>query len=180
MISNTISIPDVDVEQLPLRIQRDLRSDHAGEAGAVMIYKGILKVTKDPEIINFAKNHLETENKHLSFFENWMPRKNRSKLTFLWKMSGFLTGVIAASGARYFTYLTIYIIESFVISHYQKQIHTGPSQLCEALRMLQQDEKHHRKEAEAFMCNAPNLLERLRGFALEKGSKGAVLMARLI
>ena len=34
-------------------------SDHAGEAGAVMIYRGILKLTKDPEIAEFAKNHLE-------------------------------------------------------------------------------------------------------------------------
>ena len=38
-----------------------LRSDHAGEVGAVYIYKGILKIAKDPELVNFSKRHLATE-----------------------------------------------------------------------------------------------------------------------
>lgn len=38
-------------------IERELRSDHAGETGAVYIYKGIIavaKLRKDPELIRFA------------------------------------------------------------------------------------------------------------------------------
>ena len=42
-----------------------LRSDHAGEVGAVYIYKGILKIAKDPELVNFSKRHLVTEESHL-------------------------------------------------------------------------------------------------------------------
>ena len=42
-----------------------LRSDHAGEVGAVYIYKGILKIAKDPELVNFSKRHLATEESHL-------------------------------------------------------------------------------------------------------------------
>ena len=32
---------------LPIAMQRDLRSDHAGETGAVFIYRGILSCTRD-------------------------------------------------------------------------------------------------------------------------------------
>lgn len=31
----------------PQALQRELRTDHAGEAGAVMIYRGVLAVTRD-------------------------------------------------------------------------------------------------------------------------------------
>ena len=40
---------------IPNFIIPDLRTDHAGETGAVFIYKGILLVSKDKEIIKFAK-----------------------------------------------------------------------------------------------------------------------------
>ena len=55
---------------IPNVIIPDLRTDHAGETGAVFIYKGILLVSKDKEIIEFAKNHLLTEKKHLPLTEN--------------------------------------------------------------------------------------------------------------
>ena len=36
---------------IPSIIIPDLRTDHAGETGAVSIYKGILLVSKDKEVI---------------------------------------------------------------------------------------------------------------------------------
>lgn len=180
MTYGNLQAPNVSVESLPPSSQRDLRSDHAGEAGAVMIYRGILKLTKDPEIAEFAKNHLETEEKHLLLFESWMPKTHQSKLIFLWKVSGFLTGAIAGLGSKYFTYLTIQTIETFVIAHYQRQITSGPPELSQMLRALQLDETKHRKEAEALLNKAPNLMERFWRYAVEQGSRGAVSMARLI
>ena len=41
------------------------RTNHAGETGAVFIYKAILMVSRDHEIIDFSKNHLKTESEHL-------------------------------------------------------------------------------------------------------------------
>ena len=42
---------------IPKFIIPDLRTNHAGETGAVYIYKGILTVTKDPEFISlFGKD----------------------------------------------------------------------------------------------------------------------------
>ena len=46
-----------------------LRSDHAGEVGAVYIYKGILTIAKDPELVEFSTRHLATEKEHLRKME---------------------------------------------------------------------------------------------------------------
>ena len=35
-----------------------LRSDHAGEVGADYIYRGILRIARDPDLVNFSKRHL--------------------------------------------------------------------------------------------------------------------------
>ena len=54
---------------------RELRSDHAGETGAVYIYKGIAAVAKwrnDEELIAFAKAHGATEAEHLALIEQWL------------------------------------------------------------------------------------------------------------
>ena len=61
-------VPNIDVTTLPKKLRKDLRSDHAGETGAVMIYKGILAVSRDPALRSFASTHLETEQKHLELF----------------------------------------------------------------------------------------------------------------
>ena len=64
---------DFSAQQLSL-----LRSDHAGEIGAVNIYKGILWCAKDPEIVAFAQCHLRTELKHLSLVETILTSQHRS------------------------------------------------------------------------------------------------------
>ena len=53
--------PMFDVNLLSKPLLEDLRSDHAGEAGAVMIYKGILAITKDQELKSFALAHLHKD-----------------------------------------------------------------------------------------------------------------------
>ena len=55
----------LDVSPLPSRLVADLRTDHAGEAGAVMIYRGILAVTRDAAVRGFAQGHLATKRRTL-------------------------------------------------------------------------------------------------------------------
>jgi ubiquinone biosynthesis monooxygenase Coq7 len=50
-------------------LERELRYDHAGETGAVFIYKGIAKVAKiinDSELSHLANEHGATESEHLA------------------------------------------------------------------------------------------------------------------
>ena len=57
-----------------------LRSDHAGEVGAVYIYKGILTIAKDPELVEFSTRHLATEKEHLRKIEEVLPVNKRCLL----------------------------------------------------------------------------------------------------
>ena len=56
------------------------RTNHAGETGAVFIYKGILSISKDSEIIDFSKKHLQTESEHLEILNKILPSREISKL----------------------------------------------------------------------------------------------------
>ncbi len=52
-------------DTLPNSVLADLRTDHAGETGAVFIYLGILQFTRNPALRVFAEHHLVTEQSHL-------------------------------------------------------------------------------------------------------------------
>ena len=74
---------------------RELRSDHAGETGAVYIYKGIRAVARwrqDAELLAFARQHGDTEAEHLHLMEDWLPAERRSRLLVPWRMAGWMTG----------------------------------------------------------------------------------------
>ena len=59
--------------QCPDWLIADLRSDHAGELGAVMIYTGILAVSRDQAVRTFAQEHLVTEREHLQLMRSLLP-----------------------------------------------------------------------------------------------------------
>ena len=163
---------------IPNVIIPDLRTDHAGETGAVFIYKGILLVSKDKEIIEFAENHLLTEKKHLELIEKILPDNEKSKLLFLWKFLGLLTGLVPALIGKKFIYATIYYVESFVEKHYDEQIlklrkRKSSLKLIQFLEVLKNDEISH-KEDSLKRFGKLSFLLRIWGKVVEIGSKTAV------
>ncbi len=108
--------------RFPRPLMRELRSDHAGETGAVMIYRGILAVTRDPALREFAHHHLETELRHLALVEEVVPAGWRSRLLPLWRLSGWLTGALPACFGARAVYATIEAVETFVDHHYAAQV----------------------------------------------------------
>lgn len=102
-------------------ILRELRSNHAGETGAVAIYKGILWLTLDPTVIRFAEKHLESERRHLAAIEDILPPTKRSSLLLLWSIAGFLVGMAPAMFGPPAIYVTIEAVEQFVVRHYDSQ-----------------------------------------------------------
>ncbi len=71
---------------------RELRSDHAGETGAVYIYQGIITIAqiyRNQELVTFAKHHLKTEVEHLQLVEEWLEPSSRSRLLGPWKLAGW-------------------------------------------------------------------------------------------
>ena len=73
------------------------RSNHAGETGAVYIYKGILMaVSNDPEIRKFPLEHLITETQHLNIIEQVLEKKNISKLIIFLEISWFFNWIYSS------------------------------------------------------------------------------------
>ena len=95
----------------PRWLERELRANHAGEAGAVAIYRGILVVTRDTALRTFATNHLETEARHLTVMEGLLPRARRSRLLPVWRAAGFVTGALPAHFGPRAVYITVEAVE---------------------------------------------------------------------
>ena len=141
-------------EELPDWVFADLRTDHAGEVGAVCIYQGVLQFARDPVLRAFAEHHLATEQKHLRLIAGWLPTTQYSRLLPLWRLAGFLTGALPALFGPRAVYATIEAVETFVDHHYEDQIRALASQpalsdLRQALLDCQADEVAHRDEAAA-------------------------------
>ncbi|MEM1404415.1 MAG: demethoxyubiquinone hydroxylase family protein [Pseudomonadota bacterium] len=170
---------------LSTRLRRDLRSDHAGETGAVYIYRAILKFTHDPEIIAFATEHLATEERHLSAFESWLPKHEKSRLIFLWRVAGWSLGAVSLLGGRAGVYRTIEAVERFVVIHYQEQLdylegNGDLSSITDLLQSFLDDEDSHRADAEHRVGGNPGVLSRVWSAIVGGGSSAAVKVCRVI
>jgi len=121
------SVPDPAVltaafPSLPPALRREMRSNHAGELGAVWIYRGVLAVARDPALRAFAEEHGRTEAAHLAFFENGLPSAGKTRLAPLWRLMGFGLGCLPALLSPRAVYQTIAAVESFVDRHYGDQL----------------------------------------------------------
>lgn len=173
----------------------DLRSDHAGETGAVRIYQGILAASRDPEVRAFAERHIATEREHLELVSAVFPKRLHSRLLPIWNVAGFLTGWFPALLGKRAVFATIEAVETFVDHHYQEQVDKIDAMLASAsstatardlhsLRDLitycQADEIHHRDEAAALAGADRSPLIRLWCWMVGAGSSSAVKLARAI
>jgi demethoxyubiquinone hydroxylase (CLK1/Coq7/Cat5 family) len=177
---------------LSLHLVRELRSDHAGETGAVQIYRGIEWVARwrrIAELQAFARRHGEAEAEHLRLVEDWLPQAQRSRLLLPWRVAGWLTGALPALAGQRAVYATIAAVETFVDQHYQQQIdhlrtHGGPDGLLPLLLRCQADEQHHRDEAAALASTPSGARQswalRLWCALVGSGSAAAVALARRV
>lgn len=170
---------------LPAAVVADLRTDQAGEAGAVRIYEGVLAITRDPALRAFALRHLATEKSHLQHIEAWLPRAHHSRLLPIWRAAGWMTGALPALLGPRAVYCTIEAVETFVDLHYAQQIeylasHTELASLRQTLMDCQGDELAHRIEAATARGAAPGPLLRAWAWLVGAGSHGAVAVCRHI
>lgn len=170
---------------LPLWLMRDLRSDHAGETGAVEIYRGVLSFARDPGLRTFATDHLATERTHLKKIEAILKPADRSRLLPLWRVSGYLTGAVPALIGTGAVYATIDAVETFVDRHYADQIKKLSRlgvhpELRELLQQCREDELHHRDEARASLARPQGYAARAWRWLVGAGSAVAVVFARRV
>lgn len=171
---------------LPPDVIADLRTDHAGEVGAVCIYAGVLWATPDAGVRAFAVRHLATEQAHLRDISEWLPANERTHLLPVWRLAGWLTGALPALAGPRATYITIEAVERFVDQHCAHQIaRLGCKPRLSALRQTlldcQRDEVHHRDEAAAARGPArPGAVTRAWCALVDAGSRAAVYVCRYV
>tara|TARA_Y100001970_G_scaffold288152_1_gene414691 strand:+ start:2932 stop:3483 length:552 start_codon:yes stop_codon:yes gene_type:complete len=172
-------------ESKPQWLVADLRSDHAGETGAIWIYKGILLTTSEEVLKKFATDHLTTEQSHLEKIESFLDKKDRSVLIPLWKILGFLTGALPALIGPRAVFATISAVENFVVAHYQAQIQRLRNEnihphISGVLQSCRDDEAQHEAEAASLISSQPSKLLRAWCRLVSVGSNAAVKLARMI
>jgi len=176
-------VPPFDALPLDGAAIADLRSDHAGECGAVMIYAGILAISQDPGVRTFARQHLRTEVRHRRFFDRWLPARHRSRLLPVWNAAGWGLGAFAALLGPRTVYRTIAAVETFVEKHYLRQIEPmrrshGLSALADRLQAFCDDEVHHREDAARRVAAPEGALARAWIRIVAAGSAAGVAAAR--
>ena len=173
-------------DKLPSWVFADLRTDHAGEVGAVCIYQGVLRFARDPALRSFAEHHLITEQKHLRLISAWLASSRHSRLLPIWRLAGFLTGALPALFGPRAVYATIEAVETFVDHHYDQQVRALESQpafneLRQTLLDCQADEVAHRDEAAASRGpDRSSVLLQAWCAMVGAGSKAAVALIRFI
>ena len=171
------SLPTIPYDMVP-----DLRSDHAGETGAVCIYRGILAVSRNHAVRAFAQEHLRTEQHHLALLTALLPAHQRSKLLPLWRLAGWLTGALPALFGSKAVFLTIDAVETYVDRHYGEQVdklrrRPADSELLTLLEACRLDEVAHRDDARGhFTTTRP--LGRLWARLVGRGSQAGVFLAK--
>jgi ubiquinone biosynthesis monooxygenase Coq7 len=174
---------DFDTMALPSSLIADLRSDHAGEVGAVMIYRGILAVARDPEVRDFAHRHLKGEQQHLAFFDGLLPNEYQSRSLPVWRLAGWAIGALPALAGPGAVYLTIDAVETFVDSHYADQVERMATDghlnaLRAVLESFRRDEAAHRDDAASRRLRRTGPLGRGWRMLVGLGSGAGVALAR--
>ena len=164
--------------QVPNFMIPALRSDHAGEAGAVEIYRGILALTQDESVREFARQHLATERRHLAQIEAILPVGQQTHLLVLCRWAGWLTGALPALFGTSAVHRTIDAVETFVDEHYHEQIeqlseYSEYVELREMLEGCRQDEIAHRDDARKHL-GQPSWIGGLWTWLVTQGSHAGV------
>ena len=163
-----------------------MRSNHAGETGAVWIYLGAKCIFWNKKIKLMSKEHYQTEKNHLIIMNHLLSNKNKSKLLILWRILGFSLGFISALlGYRFFC-VTIQSVESFVEQHYREQIEflykkSISFDLLKVLEMCCDEEVEHQNDAKMQKgLDKNSFFENMWSNLIGSGSNVAVNVSKLI
>lgn len=163
-----------------------MRSNHAGETGAVWIYRGSKLVFWNRRIYKMSSDHIETEIKHLIVINYLLKNKDKSKLLFLWRILGLILGFFSAIFGYKFFCNTVDAVETFVEKHYQEQIdyminNKISFKLAMILKKCCDEEVDHQLDARKRSPNKGNLFIKKIWFkVVGSGSDLAVNVSKII
>jgi ubiquinone biosynthesis monooxygenase Coq7 len=170
---------------VPMSMIGWMRSNHAGETGAVWIYIGSRCVFWNKDIKKMSREHYQTEKNHLIIMNHLLKNQNKSKLLLIWRVLGFSLGFFSAVFGYRFFCVTIQAVETFVEKHYQEQIeylytHSISYDLLKVLEICCEEEVEHQNDAELKKGKINNYIENFWSRIVGSGSSLAVSISKLI
>jgi 3-demethoxyubiquinol 3-hydroxylase len=131
-IAKILQVAEIESKSIPNWLLLELKTNHAGEFGAVQIYRGafygltlrkkLISADTYNDAFAFVQKHMNTEMEHLELMERILPETNRTALLPIWSVAGFLTGFLPAVFGKRALFHTVAAVETFVEEHYNQQI----------------------------------------------------------
>lgn len=139
---------------IKLEVERILRVDHAGECGAINIYRAQIAVSRYlwPHCVPALESMLAHEQAHCLIFDAEL-RSRRARQCYalpLWRIGGLLLGLSTALLGPRAIWACTAAVESTVYQHIQEQImflEQHDEAALQAVRAIEQDEKSHLEHA---------------------------------
>jgi len=138
------------------RIEEMLRVDHAGEYGAVQIYKGqravFDRVGAKARASALVAEMEAGEAEHLSAFDRLLQEREVRPTVFapLWRLAGFGLGAATALVGEKAAHACTAAVEEVIQDHYAEQAHelgTAEPELRAMIERFREDEMGHRQTA---------------------------------
>lgn len=137
-------------------VERILRVDHAGEYGAINIYKAQLFIARIfyRDIVLQLEEMLSHEKVHFSTFNKILVARSirRCYAIHLWAFGGFLLGLFTALIGRNAIWVCTNSIESTVLHHLEWQLDflsKNDSEVHQAVLSIKADEEAHQEFGQA-------------------------------
>jgi 3-demethoxyubiquinol 3-hydroxylase len=141
-----------------LTIARILKVNHAGEYGAIRIYRAQLWLARRiyPDVVEFLEETLGHEIEHCAMFLRAMPRRNARpcRIMALWGHGGQVLGFLTALLGRKGIWICTAAVEATVHRHLEEQLNfllNTDSKLHGLISAIQEEELMHLRHAEQRM-----------------------------
>jgi len=129
-----------------------LKVNHAGEFGAINIYRSQLFVSKIfmRDLVPMLEDFLADEQKHMDIFWEEIKSRNGLKCKSFWLcgLGGYFMGFISALLGKKGIMACTWAVESVVVNHLENQLvylsKKQDTQAYEAVSSILEDEKNHR------------------------------------
>ncbi len=169
---------DTPAEKL---IERIIRVDHAGEYGAVRIYKGQLAVLGRSPSGDVIREMAEKEREHLEKFDALIGarRVRPTALMPLWHVAGFALGAATAMMGERAAMACTAAVEEVIDEHYAGQaaaLGDDEVDLRETIENFRADELEHRATAIEHEAELAHGYEALSA-AIKSGSRLAIWLS---
>jgi ubiquinone biosynthesis monooxygenase Coq7 len=152
-------------------IARILKVNHAGEYGAIRIYRAQIWVARRlyPEIVGFLKQTLDHEIEHCALFRNAMPARGARpcRVLGLWGNGGLVLGFLTALMGRQGVWICTEAVEATVHRHLDQQLYfleRRDPELHRLIGSIQQEELSHLDYAREHVTSRPLWKRVLRAF----------------